>query len=868
MAALDESEWFVLLASSESARSPWVNREIEHWLETKSAERILSVVTEGTWVWDGGAGGLVGSAVPEALRVGLGGEPRHLDLRWAAGEADLDLRHSGFRSAVADLAAPMHGLAKDEIVGEDIRQHRRVRRLARSAVIALVVLAMAATVFAVTAVTQRGRALSERDRADQQARLADARRLATTAVSGARDDLARSALLAIEANGLEDDAATRGALLSLVEDAAPVREIIHGSWETAAVAPDGATVATVGRRGVALIDLATRRSRALRIHDLGGVRSAAFSQDGRQLALAGEAVVIVDARTGAQIRPPLRVSAHVGSERTLITSVRFSPDGSSIAALASDGIATVWSTTTGAELGRFLTNTFGPELNDIAFSPDGNSLAATGNGGVVLDAHSLTPRYRSRLSEDDGSFEVAFSPDGRRLATAGRNGIVSVDSATGSQLGAPITTGSSTVVHLAFSPDGHVLAGALTDGSITEWDANSGAVLRRGLLGATRAPLAMSFTAAGRTLVVLTTTEITVLDPVARLAHEIAAPNAAAVITSVALAPDGRSVAATDTLGRVRVWDLASGRLERTIAVTSALGAGAAVIAFRPGTNTIVVGAGDGTVAPWDARSGRRLHAPIRLTTSNIVVGGSVPGLGVVGVAFDAGGDALVAAGADGKVSVIDPVSWSVRRRVPLIDDALFWATLAVSPDGRTVALGGPRAVVIADIDGSHRRRVDIGQLVTTSIGLQPGGRLLAVGLEDGRVLLADLDTGRVRRTIVSNHGGVFALTFDRTGSTLAVGGRDGTVSLWDVGAGQPLGPPLSSLQTKTVDALAFTAGDDSLVAGSEDGSVVRYALGSPRWVSQLCAVIGRNLTPDERHAYLADPNAGRRTCPNWPAER
>src|SRR3954471_19433540 len=50
--ALDGSEHFVLLASPEAARSPWVNREIEHWVATKSPDYILPVVTDGDWRWD------------------------------------------------------------------------------------------------------------------------------------------------------------------------------------------------------------------------------------------------------------------------------------------------------------------------------------------------------------------------------------------------------------------------------------------------------------------------------------------------------------------------------------------------------------------------------------------------------------------------------------------------------------------------------------------------------------------------------------------------------------------------------------------------------------------------------------------------
>ena len=134
-AALDESEWFVLLASPEAAASQWVNQEIAHWLETKPADRILPVLTDGSGRGTPTRRRLVGRLrCRRRCAAAFTEEPRHLDLRWAHDETDLDLRNSGFRSAVADLAAPMHGIAKDELEGEDIRQHRRARRLARGGV--------------------------------------------------------------------------------------------------------------------------------------------------------------------------------------------------------------------------------------------------------------------------------------------------------------------------------------------------------------------------------------------------------------------------------------------------------------------------------------------------------------------------------------------------------------------------------------------------------------------------------------------------------------------------------------------------------------------------------------------------------------
>src|SRR3954465_622635 len=89
--ALDGSDYFVLLASPEAAQSPWVNREIEHWIATKSADRILPVVTEGEGAWDHDRHDFTedSTAVPAALRDVFAEEPLFLDLRWARGSEHL-----------------------------------------------------------------------------------------------------------------------------------------------------------------------------------------------------------------------------------------------------------------------------------------------------------------------------------------------------------------------------------------------------------------------------------------------------------------------------------------------------------------------------------------------------------------------------------------------------------------------------------------------------------------------------------------------------------------------------------------------------------------------------------------------------------
>src|SRR5215469_6366286 len=50
--ALAQSRYLILLASPEAAASPWVDKEVAYWLESKSADSLLIAATEGALSWD------------------------------------------------------------------------------------------------------------------------------------------------------------------------------------------------------------------------------------------------------------------------------------------------------------------------------------------------------------------------------------------------------------------------------------------------------------------------------------------------------------------------------------------------------------------------------------------------------------------------------------------------------------------------------------------------------------------------------------------------------------------------------------------------------------------------------------------------
>ncbi|MEJ2885204.1 TIR domain-containing protein [Actinomycetospora aeridis] len=154
-AAMDGSRHLVVLASPAAASSEWVGKEIERWLATRGPESILLVVTEGTCRWDDSRNDFdpdVSDALPPALFGAFATQPLYLDLGWARRDVDLTLRNGRFRDAVAGLAAPMHGTTKDELEGEDVRQHRRTQKLRTAVIAALAVLVLLVGTLAVASI--------------------------------------------------------------------------------------------------------------------------------------------------------------------------------------------------------------------------------------------------------------------------------------------------------------------------------------------------------------------------------------------------------------------------------------------------------------------------------------------------------------------------------------------------------------------------------------------------------------------------------------------------------------------------------------------------------------------------------------------
>lgn len=106
-----------------------------------------------------------------------------MDLRWLRDVDQVDQSNPRLRECVADVAAAVREVRKDDLVGEHIRQHRRTMRLARGGVSALAMLLIVALVAAGVAFQQRATAQEERNTATFNQVTAQADRMSGVDVS-------------------------------------------------------------------------------------------------------------------------------------------------------------------------------------------------------------------------------------------------------------------------------------------------------------------------------------------------------------------------------------------------------------------------------------------------------------------------------------------------------------------------------------------------------------------------------------------------------------------------------------------------------------------------------------------------------------
>jgi WD40 repeat protein len=517
------------------------------------------------------------------------------------------------------------------------------------------------------------------------------------------------------------------------------------------------------------------------------VNDLAFAPDGKtfySLGSADGAVRQWDAATGAEVRA---FAGHKGH----VTAFALSRDGRLLAAGGHDRTVRLWNTATGEGIATW-NRTLAPV--SVALAPDGKALAVLPGdeaGTVaVLDASGkeaatfkvgdpyASRRVRFGRFVDDvidlrPEGTVVFSPDGRFVAAylsqaatlwdttarkrVRRYELFSDDPRFGGGPGGGgfISSGAGGYVGLQFSSDSQTLLAAWGEATVQRWEVSSIEPLEP--LKADKADdtaTCISVAADGGAVAAAGRRGLTVWDGAGKRLHQLTADTIA--LTAVACSADGKTVVTGDRQGRLRVWDVATGKerlhpgprpVFRTLAATA------------DGTVT----ADEQAIIRWDkaGKEARRLKLDAA-TVSELLLSPD--------------GKTLAVRRTEGAVQLLDAATGEVRATLESKERNL--STLQFSADGRWLAAssdlggGGPRGrpargrVSPGDVVILYDARTgkEVKQLAGTP---QPGNQF--VFLSDGRTLLTAVSgdslclwetlTGKPRRTLVST---AFATTPSR----------------------------------------------------------------------------------------------------------
>lgn len=763
--ALQQSKYLIVICSPNSAKSPWVNKEIQTFIDLGHEDRIIPFIIDGMPFSDNEDT----ECFPPALRS-LKGEKELLGININELERD---------AACIKVVARMFGLKFDTLWQRYEREQKKRRKMVGGglALITFVTICIAGFIW------HQNRELKEvtwKMMANQQRYIA---KKANELIDHGDSYLARLLLLEV----LPQDIHTHN--MPFVSEAeSALREA--DKYTSAVLTGHRSHVSSVSLSHDGKKILSTSEADEIKIWDLITGKcistitdmnhSITFSSDDNRILAYRSymyansyyfVVNIYDANTGEYLQTLKDLPDYITP--VIFRSSNFNYDGTKCISISGDNCAIIWDTNTRKVISTIATEN---KIFGSSISHNGKTIALTDGNNITIWDSEKGKQLRTLKGHTDDVASLVFSPNNKYLASSTFNSSIIIwDVNSGKKICQLKDSFDYSHSHsLTFGPDGYHLAlSSMSD--IHIWNINSG-ICERNLSGHWGEVLSLCYSNDGKRIVSGSVDNNVRIWDVGSLGRILTLEGHTNTIQSISYNKTGTMVISSSNDKTVKIWNSNTGECVKTLYLpykirTAALSPdGKYVATLKIFSNEILI---------WNVKTGNvimKLEGPLNGHWDD----------STEKVSFTTNGKLLVSSSYKGAIRI-----WEVKTGKVLLfrnnnKNHIYNCSTVFSPDGN-------RIISISEGDSLLRYSDTFtGKCIWKKSGLDywyglnfsPSAKYIAIG-NGKNILILDTIDGKLLKTLPSAGGNYIAFSHDEKKLLTSDYFDFDSLRIWDINKGK-----------------------------------------------------------------------------------